>query len=161
MIHFLTPMTFPLTVGVSWRLLSSVVPSVKGPDSTFFRLPFTSISRSSTSTLRRSASRHASSLCFKQASNEACRLGSEDDGQPSVTQTAGDLRWREQTYLGRRRAPLCSPSSPSSGSPDCSSPPPSLSPDSRAHRCSDARPPPCGSCPVSPRRHRDTLGING
>ncbi|TNN45270.1 hypothetical protein EYF80_044542 [Liparis tanakae] len=84
-------MTFTLTVGVSWRLLSSVVPRVKGPDSTFFRLPFTSIRRSSTSTLRRSASRHASSLCFRLASSEACRLGSEDGGRPSVGQAAPHL----------------------------------------------------------------------
>ncbi|KAG7227915.1 hypothetical protein INR49_013709 [Caranx melampygus] len=74
--------TGELTVGVSWRLLSSVVPSVKGPDSTFFRLSFTSTSRSSTSTLRRSASRHASSFCFRRASSEACCLGSEYDTQP-------------------------------------------------------------------------------
>lgn len=66
-----------LTAGESWRLLSSVVPSVKGPDSTFFRLSFTSTRRSSTSTLRCSASRHASSFCFRQASSWTCCLGSE------------------------------------------------------------------------------------
>lgn len=66
------------TVGVSWRLLSRVVPSVKGPDSTFFRLSLTSTSRSSTSTRRPSASRHASSFCLKLASNEAFCFGSEE-----------------------------------------------------------------------------------
>lgn len=73
-----------LTIGVSWRLLSSVVPSVKGPDSTFFRLSFTSTNCSSTSTLCCSASRHASSFCLRRASNEACCLGSEDNKLLSV-----------------------------------------------------------------------------
>lgn len=72
-----------LGVGVSWRLLSSVVPSVKGPDSTFFRLSFTSTNRNSTSTLRRSASRHASSFCFRRASSEACCLGSPPSPSPA------------------------------------------------------------------------------
>lgn len=69
-----------------------MVPSVKAPDSTFFRLPFTSTSRSSTSTLRRSASRHASSFCLRKASNGVCCSGSEGQGQRtlrlSVTQAA-------------------------------------------------------------------------
>lgn len=75
-----------LTVDVSWRLLSSVVPSVKGPDSTFFRFSFTSTKWSSTSTLRCSATRHSSSFCFKRASNKACCLESEGNDR-EVTHT--------------------------------------------------------------------------
>ncbi len=65
-----------LTVEVSSRLLSTVVPSVKGPASTFLKFSFTSIRLSSTSTRRCSASRHVSSICFRRASREACWLGS-------------------------------------------------------------------------------------
>lgn len=154
--------TCTLTIGESWRLLSSVVPSVNGPDSTFFRLSFTSINCSSTSTLRFSASRHASSFCFNRASNEACCFGSEDNMQLSVSQISDDLQCvsqEVQMYLGRRWAPLWFPSSPSSGFPDCSSPPPALAPGGRAHRCSAAYLPLCGSCPVSLPLHRDILGI--
>lgn len=82
--HLMTDVA--LTVIDSCRLLSSVVPNVKGPDSTFFRLSFTSTSRSSTSTLRCSASRHSSSFCFERASSEACCWGSGDNGKSSVTQ---------------------------------------------------------------------------
>lgn len=161
-----TNRTSTLTVSVSWRLLSSVVPSVKGPDSTFFRLSLTSTNRSSTSTLQCSASRHASSFCFKQASNEACCLGSEDSTQLSVTQISvkpcnrrSNVPQEVQVYLGRHWAPLWFPSSPSSGVPDCSSPPPSLSLNGRAHRCSAACLPLCGSFPVSLRLRQETLGI--
>ena len=77
-----------LTVGVSWRLFK-LVPRVKGPDSTFLRFSFTSISLSSTSTRRRSASRHASSFCFRHASSEARSPGSETHhGQNSVSMSA-------------------------------------------------------------------------
>ncbi len=65
-----------LTVEVSSRLLSTVVPSVKGPASTFLKFSFTSIRLSSTSTRRCSASRHVSSICFRLASREACWVGS-------------------------------------------------------------------------------------